>query len=83
MMEKKATLAAFWRGYATALDICPFNRPRAARFVFRGYDLSKISTSDALNQDWRMVGASITSALQQMNERENERRHIEQQCSTR
>jgi hypothetical protein len=39
-------------------------------------DLLKVSAADALKQDWRMVGSVITSALQQMDESENERRPL-------
>ena len=83
MTQKPTVLKAFWRGCSTALDVRPVHRVRPGRFVFRGCDLSKMSASDALSQDWRMVGASINSALQQMNEREDERPDTHEQCGPR
>jgi hypothetical protein len=78
MKNRKTVLTAFWHGYGAVLDIFPAHRPNPKRFMFRGLDLSTISATEALEQDWRMVGSSIASALNEVNEREDERREIEQ-----
>jgi len=78
MADEKSNPNAFWQGYASILTLCPMYRPRRQRFIFRGVDLSTLSAAEALGQDWRNVGSSMASALQQMGEPENERREIEQ-----
>jgi len=75
MTNEKGTFNnAFWHGCASVLSVFPVHRQTTKRFTFRGVDLLKVSAADALKQDWRMVGSAITSALQQMDEPENERR---------
>jgi hypothetical protein len=69
---------SFLRGYGSVLSLRSMRRHSTRRYMFRGNDLSKISAADALRQDWCMVGSSITSALTEAGEQEDERREVEQ-----
>jgi hypothetical protein len=54
----------FIRGFGNVLAIhrCEYDHA-GPRFVYRGRDIAKITSADAISQDWKFVGSSIASAF--------------------
>jgi len=55
---------AFVRGFGSAMSIhrCDYG-DFTPQFFYRGRDIAKITSADALSQDWKLVGSSIASAF--------------------
>jgi hypothetical protein len=62
-MEPKESISPFWRGYGSCLTLRSSLHKRALKFSFRGRDLLTLTTNEAIGEDWRMVGISLSSAL--------------------
>jgi hypothetical protein len=59
-------VGAFWRGYSSALSVCPnsiIRKRRAWRILLDS------SSSEAIGRDWVMVGRYLHSAIAEADER--------------
>jgi hypothetical protein len=55
-------LSGFWRGYSSALSICP-SRRRRRQLKYHGLTLGSTSSFEAIAKDWEMIGLYFSSAL--------------------
>ena len=62
MLKEKQQLNAFWTGFSSAMSLLPTRRRRPA-VRFRGKELLSTSSSEALAEDWVIVGSHISAAL--------------------